>query len=167
MCFSEKRVTLIDLRYVLKKTECQFDPVLCSVSSFSPVYSWFLASNPKTSRTNLRDVSASALLCWCLDTSAYRSSLWWCIQKGAYGALSDVSVQWTARRAMVPAFWYGLPLQSPQWDRHLWDRFFPFRYRTCGSSQWPLGLHRRRRACRAWGPRWKPGSLKYGHCTQK
>ena len=47
----------------IKKTECQFDSVLCSVSSFSPVYSWFLASNPKTSRTNLRDVSASALLC--------------------------------------------------------------------------------------------------------
>lgn len=47
----------------ISKTECQFDQVLYSVSSFSPVYSWFLASNPKTSRTNLRDVSASALLC--------------------------------------------------------------------------------------------------------
>ena len=45
------------------KTECQFDSLLYSVSSFSPVYSWFLTSNPKTSRTNLRDVSASALLC--------------------------------------------------------------------------------------------------------
>ena len=71
MCFSEKRVTLIDLRYVFQKTECQFGSILYSASSFSPVYSWFLASNPKTSRTNLRDVSASDLLCWCLDTSAY------------------------------------------------------------------------------------------------
>ncbi len=61
--FPGKRVTLIDLRYVLCKTECQFDPILYSESSFSPVYSWFLTSNPKTSRTNLRDVSASALLC--------------------------------------------------------------------------------------------------------
>lgn len=61
--FSEKRVTLTDLRYILRKTECQFDSILYSASSFSPVYSWFLTSNPKTSRTNLRDVSASALLC--------------------------------------------------------------------------------------------------------
>lgn len=61
--FPGKRVTLIDLRYVLCKIECQFDLILYSESSFSPVYSWFLTSNPKTSRTNLRDVSASALLC--------------------------------------------------------------------------------------------------------
>ena len=48
---------------VFLKIESQFDSILNSVSSFSPVYSWFLTSNPKTSRTNLRDVSASALLC--------------------------------------------------------------------------------------------------------
>lgn len=61
--FFRKKVTLTDLRYALHETECQFDSILYSASSFSPVYSWFLTSNPKTSRTNLRDVSASALLC--------------------------------------------------------------------------------------------------------
>ena len=39
--FFRKRVTLTDLRYILRITECQFDSILYSVSSFSPVYSWF------------------------------------------------------------------------------------------------------------------------------
>ena len=48
---------------IFLKNERYLDSVFNSASSFSPVYSWFLTSKPKTSRTNLRDVSASALLC--------------------------------------------------------------------------------------------------------
>lgn len=48
---------------IFLKNERYSDSVFNSASSFSPVYSWFLTSKPKTSRTNLRDVSASALLC--------------------------------------------------------------------------------------------------------
>ena len=48
---------------IFLKNERYSDSVFNSASSFSPVYSWFLTSKPKTSRTNLRDVSASSLLC--------------------------------------------------------------------------------------------------------
>ena len=63
MGFPVKRAHFTIICFAKRKNKRQFDSLFGSASSCSPVYSWFLASNPKTSRTSLRDVSASALLC--------------------------------------------------------------------------------------------------------
>lgn len=63
MGFPVKRAHFTIICFAERKNKRQFDSLFGSASSCSPVYSWFLASNPKTSRTSLRDVSASALLC--------------------------------------------------------------------------------------------------------
>ena len=74
------------------------------------VHSCFLTSNPKTSHTNLRDVSESALLCWCFETSHILGiviSVFWYMFSDAVGRISQIITE-----IRIPSFWNSIVFES-------------------------------------------------------